>query len=691
MMENVKYIGMALCLAGMLGTGGAYPGNFSTGLKAESEAGLETIDAAEEAEPEISDSAESDSEEKIAGEKDEDYIYCVGSVSKVYATAAVMQLVDEGKVELDAPVTDYVPEFRLADERYKKITVRMLMDHTSGMMGTVWSNGFLYEDGNSIRHDSILDIWSGQRLKAEPGEYAAYCNDGFDLLEQIVEHVSGMSYTEYITKYIAEPTGGFSTGTGANYYDNPLLIPTYRNFIHYDNGICLEIGAGGIYATASDVANFGAGFFTGNNAILSDESKNAMSERWGGDKFSDKSGLGWDIVDKPEFEEAGVKVVGKGGDALQNHTFLYVAPEEEVSVAVISNEGSSDLDALMAEELMKIVMEEKGIEISAPETVKYELLSEIPAEYDEYAGYYAFSFSANGEIGEISFPDHKYMHIEYSGAFGTRSTDYMLTTEGSFAELSDDVMDGDVSDARTAGNAEILTFVKDAKGSIYIGIESKSVYPGIGTKDTCGYTAEKMTENPVSSDVMTAWAGYAEDKYYLVNERYDSASYDMSSTTYVVPSEVMPGYAFFVSNNQGSRLIRIEDTEHAGAFQTIPSSANRDLIDIEVTETEEGLSFTTNEGRHYISGKSIPVMDGTVTEVELKSDKASWYKISEDLGNSTITAADRPENSNIIVYNKYGAVVYTTHRKDEKSEIPLPMDGMILFLGEDGGVVSLEH
>ena len=51
MMENVKYIGMALCLAGMLGTGGAYPGSFSTGLKAESEAGLETIDAAEEAEP----------------------------------------------------------------------------------------------------------------------------------------------------------------------------------------------------------------------------------------------------------------------------------------------------------------------------------------------------------------------------------------------------------------------------------------------------------------------------------------------------------------------------------------------------------------------------------------------------------------------------------------------------------------
>ena len=59
-----------------------------------------------------------------------DQIYGVGSVSKVYVTTAVMQLVEQGKVDLDAPVTDYIDDFRMADERYKDITVRMLMDHT---------------------------------------------------------------------------------------------------------------------------------------------------------------------------------------------------------------------------------------------------------------------------------------------------------------------------------------------------------------------------------------------------------------------------------------------------------------------------------------------------------------------------------------------------------------------------------
>ena len=72
----------------------------------------------------------------VSAENDGEYIYCVGSVSKIYSTAAVMQLVDEGKVGLDTPITEYIPNFTMADERYKDITVRMLMDHTSGLMGS---------------------------------------------------------------------------------------------------------------------------------------------------------------------------------------------------------------------------------------------------------------------------------------------------------------------------------------------------------------------------------------------------------------------------------------------------------------------------------------------------------------------------------------------------------------------------
>ena len=62
-----------------------------------------------------------------------DTLSSVASVSKMFAVTAVMQLADQGKVDLDAPVTDYLPDFKMADSRYKNITVRMLMNHSSGL------------------------------------------------------------------------------------------------------------------------------------------------------------------------------------------------------------------------------------------------------------------------------------------------------------------------------------------------------------------------------------------------------------------------------------------------------------------------------------------------------------------------------------------------------------------------------
>ncbi|MCT6816940.1 MAG: beta-lactamase family protein, partial [Lysinibacillus fusiformis] len=60
-------------------------------------------------------------------------LYGIGSVSKIYTTAAVMKLVDEGKVDLDVPVVHYIPDFQMKDERYKRITPRMLLNHSSGL------------------------------------------------------------------------------------------------------------------------------------------------------------------------------------------------------------------------------------------------------------------------------------------------------------------------------------------------------------------------------------------------------------------------------------------------------------------------------------------------------------------------------------------------------------------------------
>ncbi|MED3353225.1 serine hydrolase, partial [Bacillus thuringiensis] len=104
-----------------------------------------------------------------------DTLYGIGSVSKMYATAAVMKLVDEGKVDLDAPVVHYVPDFKMKDERYKRITPRMLLNHSSGLQGSTLSNAFLFNDNDTYAHDVLLRQLSNQSLKADPGALSVYC------------------------------------------------------------------------------------------------------------------------------------------------------------------------------------------------------------------------------------------------------------------------------------------------------------------------------------------------------------------------------------------------------------------------------------------------------------------------------------------------------------------------------------
>ncbi|MCR5291276.1 MAG: beta-lactamase family protein [Eubacterium sp.] len=215
---------------------------------------------------------------ETATKSDADKIYGVGSVSKIYVTTAVMQLVEQGKVDLDAPVTDYIDDFKMVDDRYKNITVRMLMNHTSGIAGTSAKNIFLYGDNDFVANESVLKNLEGQRLKADPGEYASYCNDGFELLEIIVERVSGISYTDYVEKNIADKIDADNIYTAENVFDNPALVDIFPDgHNRYETEYCMDYGSGGIYSTALDTCEFGSTFFKGDNRLLSEGSKNEMA------------------------------------------------------------------------------------------------------------------------------------------------------------------------------------------------------------------------------------------------------------------------------------------------------------------------------------------------------------------------------------------------------------------------------
>ncbi|ONI48050.1 hypothetical protein AN644_00010 [Candidatus Epulonipiscium fishelsonii] len=227
----------------------------------------------------------------------------IASVSKMYATAAIMMLVDDGLVNLDEPVTTYIPEFEMADERYKDITVRMLLNHSSGFMGVKTTNTLLYNDNDTSAHDTLLNSLKMQTLKANPGEFSTYCSDGFSLGEIIVERISGLTFTEFIQENISQPLGLTKTKTPQDEFDLSQVIPTPTG-PHTSDSIQTnaQIGTAGMYSTAEEIALFGY-IFT-NEELLSQESIDMTmapeyaNGLWHGeeDTFA-QYGLGWDDVE----------------------------------------------------------------------------------------------------------------------------------------------------------------------------------------------------------------------------------------------------------------------------------------------------------------------------------------------------------------------------------------------------------
>lgn len=622
----------------------------------------------------------------------QDRIYCIASVSKMYSALAVMQLVDEGKIELDAPITKYLPDFKMNDERYKDITVRMLMNHTSGISMGLMTNHYLYDDVDSFVHDNTFDIVSGQRFKAAPGEYACYNNMGFELIEHIVENVSGMSFTDYVRNNIASKIGADHTGTAWSLYagdTGDTQVSLYRGSLPIEYPYEMAAGTGGIYATAPDVANFGSAFFTGNDVLLSDDAKTQMSTRWNDDTKYESYGLGWDFVEQVKYEKENIKVMGKGGDVPYMHSFLLVAPDEQISAAVLTagNDSGSQYAGLMAFALMDVVLEERGKAVSDLTPPEPKITDTIPDNYKKYEGLYCIGGLYNNGICRITFDD-TIMYKEDLGTDNSSPERYRYTEGGGFVKVNDS--------GKMTSDREIVYF-EEKDGGIYIRTDMFTVCPGLGIYRGLGnaaesmYTGEKMEENPISESVQQSWDELSQTFFVKYNEKWTSQDYE-SPFYQVVTDEEFPGY-ILAKNSEGARAEKLTDEDHAVFFTSIPSSANRDLFDIEITQQTyaDGTSADSldlSDGTRCRSVDSLPVFTADVSEIPLHSSEAVWYRIGEDMSGKSIVA-ERPDNSAVFVYNKFRELLYSTHIKDAINTIDLPPDGYIAFIGETGDSVKI--
>src|SRR5699024_6207414 len=261
----------------------------------------------------------------------DDVLYGVGSISKTYTAVLMMTLVEEGKVDLDQPVTTYLPEFTMADPRYEDITVRMLLNHSSGLMGSAGPSSFLFGDGAHDASDDLLERLSTQTLQADPGAYSVYSNDSYTLAQLVIEAASGMDYGAYLHEAVIEPLGLENTFLPA---DNVAADRFARTYLSAEDNRALPtetvaaLATGGVYASASDLAAFG-GALCG-EGLLTEASLEAMAAdeylrgMWPEDSEGDALayGLGWDSVHMFPFNQSGIQALVKGGDTLVYHSGL---------------------------------------------------------------------------------------------------------------------------------------------------------------------------------------------------------------------------------------------------------------------------------------------------------------------------------------------------------------------------------
>jgi len=132
-------------------------------------------------------------------------LFQIQSITKVFTATLVLQLVDDGLVQLDEPVRTYLPEFRTADDAVSAgITVRHLLTHTGGFEGDLWQPT---TDGPDALDRFVRDLVRHAPQHSAPGQRWAYCNAGYGTLGRLVEVTRGTTYEQALRRFLLEPLG----------------------------------------------------------------------------------------------------------------------------------------------------------------------------------------------------------------------------------------------------------------------------------------------------------------------------------------------------------------------------------------------------------------------------------------------------------------------------------------------------
>lgn len=276
-----------------------------------------------------------------------DSLFQIGSISKVWTATVVMRLVDQGRLDLDAPIIEVLPELRLSSQQVTaRLTMRHLLCHTSGIDGDVFID--------TGRGDDCLERYVERLADADQihplGATMSYCNSGFILAGRVVERVTGLTWDAALRMLLIEPLGLTQTVTlpedvlrfraAVGHVSSPGEMPAPASVWQFPRSVG---PAGLISATARDVLAFArmhlsAGRCDNGTLLLSESSALGMqqSQVTLPDPYTNGAawGLGWILYDWD-----GHRVIGHDGNTIGQSAYLRILPEFDLAVTLLCNGG----------------------------------------------------------------------------------------------------------------------------------------------------------------------------------------------------------------------------------------------------------------------------------------------------------------------------------------------------------------
>ncbi len=272
----------------------------------------------------------------------------LGSITKQFTSMLIMQLVEQGKLKLDVPISTWLPDY--PKKSGEVITIHHLLTHSSGIPNITSFRGFSRNISRNFYNPmQLVNLFADSTLQFKPGEKNEYSNSGYMLLGYIIEKVTGKSYEQVLQENIFTPLNMKNTGydhsepllkNRAGGYEKNGWSYVNANFIN----MSVPYAAGALYSTVEDLYLWNQALY--GDQLLRKENKELLFAKHiaaGGGHY----GYGWDIDEMPIGNTADrIETVGHGGGIDGFNTQLTRIPSDQSFIVLLNNTGRAPLNEM---------------------------------------------------------------------------------------------------------------------------------------------------------------------------------------------------------------------------------------------------------------------------------------------------------------------------------------------------------